>query len=199
MGGHGHGDVASRLAVRVDPRRRWAGEPQRSSRRIWRGEMTPGSSHGSQRLTQGAPSEPTIGMCCWRSKTRTSRSPAWALPLVVSVLVEGCRATWVAHVGDSRAYRLSVRTACGLLTARPHLGSRTGHRRQPVRGASALPPVQECGHPCSRRRSRGRAWSSARVELAPGDRLSCCAPTASPEWSADDRIRQRLAEASSAG
>ena len=110
----------------------WGGTPPARSRARSRPELRPASLRDARGQRPPAPRR----SCAARSKTRTARStpppadspstPAWARPWW-PLLVEGERAA-IAHVGDSRAYRVP---------RRPHPAA---HGRPLDRRRAAAPP-----------------------------------------------------------
>jgi protein phosphatase len=185
MGGHGHGDVASQLAVEsvrgslvrdgASARRRWS---RRSSSPTSQQRLRTALTRANDRLLLAVEEKQSLtGMGT----------------TLVALLVDGSRAV-VAHVGDSRAYRLSA-GKLELLTK-----DHTWVAEQVTAGN--LSEEQARSHPFKSVVTRALGGDRevsvelTEVELIPGDLYLLCSDGLTG-MVGDDRIHRRLADSPS--
>jgi len=185
MGGHGHGDVASRLAVEAIRESLVGDRP--STRRLWgRARSVSESTQRLRRALTRANEHLLLAVEDQPSLTGMGTT-------TVALLVEGGWAV-LAHVGDSRAYRLS-RGGLRLLT--------TDHTWVAEQvNAGNLSEEQARSHPYKSVVTRALGGDRevrvelAELELAAGDVFLLCSDGLTGMVS-EDRILRRLTESPS--
>ncbi len=163
MGGHNHGEVASRIAVKAIHE---FVEQTAENDTTWPFVYDARLQRHTNRLK-------TAIRMAHDKVLRAIRHDGSLIGMgttVVGFLLKG-RVAAIAHVGDSRVYRLRERQPRAAHPG-PHLGQRAGGGRLPLRGAGARAPAQERGDARARRRERGggrraRGRGRARRRLPP--------------------------------